>query len=45
MTALICIKSGHRPRLIYRTYLDRGPAKGRRKGFTETGCRSPHSPQ
>ncbi|MCC4322688.1 transposase, partial [Streptomyces malaysiensis] len=25
-----------RPRLIYRTHLDRGPAKGRRKGFTET---------
>ncbi|GGY11824.1 hypothetical protein GCM10010510_67150 [Streptomyces anandii JCM 4720] len=36
MAALICIKAGHRPRLIYRVHLDRGPAKGRRKGFTET---------
>lgn len=34
--ALICTKAGHRPRLIYRIHLDRGPAKGRRKGFTET---------
>ncbi|MER5958271.1 transposase [Streptomyces sp. NPDC056210] len=32
MAALICTKSGHRPRLIYRIHLDRGPAKG----FTET---------
>lgn len=36
MAALICTKDGHRPRLIYRIHLDRGPAKGRRKGFTET---------
>jgi transposase len=36
MAALICIKAGHRPRLIYRIHLDRGPAKGPRKGFTET---------
>ncbi|WP_371330446.1 transposase [Streptomyces sp. TP-A0356] len=36
MAALICTKVGHRPRLIYRLHLDRGPAKGRRKGFTET---------
>lgn len=36
MAALICAKAGHRPRLIYRIHLDRGPAKGRRKGFTET---------
>jgi putative transposase len=35
MAELICTKSGHRPRL-YCTHLDRGPAKGRRKGFTET---------
>ncbi|WLQ53858.1 transposase (plasmid) [Streptomyces poriferorum] len=35
MTALICTKSGHQPRLIYRTHLDRGPAEGRRTGFTE----------
>ncbi|MFC9455956.1 transposase [Streptomyces sp. NPDC056983] len=36
MAALICTKFGHRPRLICRIHLDRGPAKGRRKGFTET---------
>ncbi|MYS12871.1 IS630 family transposase [Streptomyces sp. SID4982] len=36
MAALICSKDGHRPWLIYRIHLDRGPAKGRRKGFTET---------
>ncbi|MFE2992726.1 transposase [Streptomyces sp. NPDC059262] len=36
MAALICTKSGHRSRLIYCIHLDRGPAKGRRKGFTET---------
>ncbi|WAU84921.1 winged helix-turn-helix domain-containing protein [Streptomyces sp. Qhu-G9] len=35
MAALICTRSGHQPRLIYRIHLDRGPAKGRRKGFTE----------
>ncbi|MFE0523235.1 transposase [Streptomyces sp. NPDC058954] len=35
MAALICSKAGRRPRLIYRIHLDRGPAKGRRKGFTE----------
>ncbi|MFF4397027.1 transposase [Streptomyces sp. NPDC001480] len=38
MAALICTKPGRRPRLIYRIHLDRGPAKGRRKGFTETDC-------
>lgn len=36
MAALICTKAGHRPRLIYRIHLDRGPAKDRRKGFAET---------
>jgi putative transposase len=36
MAAPICTKAGHRPRLIYRIHLDRGPAKDRRKGFTET---------
>ncbi|WP_406329470.1 transposase [Streptomyces sp. NBC_00203] len=36
MAALICTKAGRRPRLIYRIHVDRGPAKGRRKGFTET---------
>lgn len=36
MAALICTKAGRGPRLIYRIHLDRGPARGRRKGFTET---------
>ncbi|MFD9330345.1 transposase [Streptomyces sp. NPDC060065] len=36
MVALICTKAGRLPRLIYSIRLDRGPAKGRRKGFTET---------
>ena len=36
MAALICTKADRRPRLIYRIHLDRGPAKGRRKGFIET---------
>jgi len=36
LTALICTRPGHRPRLIYRALIDRGPRKGRRKGFTET---------
>ena len=36
MAALICTKAGHRPGLIYRIHLDRGPTKGRRKGFIET---------
>ncbi|MFF1844032.1 transposase [Streptomyces sp. NPDC058232] len=36
MAALICTRLGNRPRLIYRIHLDRGPAKGRRKDFTET---------
>ncbi|MBH1937564.1 transposase [Streptomyces sp. AV19] len=34
--ALICTKPGCRPRLIYRTLIDRGPRRGRRKGFGET---------
>ncbi|MEU6965448.1 transposase [Streptomyces chrestomyceticus] len=37
MAALIATKPGHRPRLIYRLHLDRGPRHDRRKGFTETG--------
>lgn len=36
MAALICTRSGHRSRLIYRIHLDRAPAEGRRRGFTET---------
>ena len=36
LAALICIKPGHRPRLIYRIHHARGAANGQRKGFTET---------
>ncbi|MFE7795060.1 transposase [Streptomyces sp. NPDC057460] len=36
MAALICTGAGHRPRLIYRIHLDRGPTRGPRKGFAET---------
>jgi putative transposase len=36
LAALICTKAGRRPRLIYRTHVDRGPRHDRRKGFTET---------
>ncbi|KPC61344.1 hypothetical protein ADL29_24860 [Streptomyces chattanoogensis] len=35
MAALVCTKPGCRPRLIYRTLVDRGPRRGRRKGFAE----------
>ncbi|MFE9674428.1 transposase [Streptomyces sp. NPDC006259] len=33
----MCTRPGHRPRLIHRTGLEHGPAKGRRKGYTENG--------
>ena len=33
LAALVCIKPGCRPRLIYRVH--RGRSKDRRKGFTE----------
>ncbi|MFD9326338.1 hypothetical protein [Streptomyces sp. NPDC060065] len=36
LAALICTRTGHRPRLIYRALVDRGPRHGRRKGSTET---------
>ena len=36
LAALVCIKPGCRPRLIYRVHRDRGHGKDRRKGFTET---------
>ncbi|MFI6377253.1 transposase [Streptomyces sp. NPDC050546] len=37
MAALICTKPGHRPRLIYRIHLDRGPPpRAGARGFTET---------
>jgi len=35
LAALICIKPGCRPRLIYRVHDGRGHGKERRKGFTE----------
>jgi hypothetical protein len=36
LAALICIKPGCRPRLIYRVHRGWGPRSNRRKGFTET---------
>jgi DDE superfamily endonuclease len=35
LAALICLKPGCRPRLIYRVHHGRGHGKERRKGFTE----------
>jgi putative transposase len=37
LAALICVKPGYRPRLIYRVHVTRRPRKDQRKGFTETG--------
>jgi hypothetical protein len=37
LAALICVKPGCAPRLIYRVHRG-GPRKDRRKGFTESGC-------
>ncbi|MFB8182803.1 hypothetical protein ACFC8N_43840 [Streptomyces sp. NPDC055966] len=34
LAALVCTKPGSRPWLIYRTHIDRGPRRERRKGFT-----------
>jgi putative transposase len=36
LAALIAVKPGHRPRLIYRVHRSRAQGKDRRKGFTET---------
>ena len=36
LAALIAIKPGYRPRLIYRVHRGRARGKDRRKGFTET---------
>ncbi len=36
LAALIAVKPGCRPRLIYRVHRSRGHSKDRRKGFTET---------
>jgi hypothetical protein len=35
LAALIAVRPGHRPRLIYRVHAGRGPRKDQRKGFTE----------
>ena len=35
LAALICVKPGHRPRLIYRVHRRRRGSKDPRKGFTE----------
>jgi transposase len=36
LAALICVKPGQRPRLIYRVHRGRAGRKDKRKGFTET---------
>src|SRR5262249_37845700 len=36
LAALIAVKPGRRPRLIYRVHRGRGRGTDRRKGFTET---------
>jgi len=36
LAALICVKPGQRPRLIYRVHRGRRRGKDQRKGFTET---------
>jgi DDE superfamily endonuclease len=36
LAALLCLKPGQRPRLIYRVHRRRRRATGQRKGFTET---------
>jgi putative transposase len=35
LAALIAVKPGHRPRLVYRVHRGHGRVKDRRKGFTE----------
>lgn len=37
LAALIAVRPGHRPRLIYRVHHTRRHGSDRRKGFTETG--------
>jgi hypothetical protein len=41
VAALIAVKPGCRPRLIYRVHKNRRRSNGRRKGFTETGRPAP----
>jgi hypothetical protein len=38
VAALIAVKPGQRPRLIYRVHHGRGSRKDQRKGFTEAVC-------
>jgi putative transposase len=38
LAALIAVKPGHQPRLIYRVHRGRAHRTDPRKGFTETGC-------
>ena len=38
LAALIAIRPGCRPRLIYRVHHSRGHGKDQRKGFTEADC-------
>jgi hypothetical protein len=40
LAALICVKPGQRPRLIYRVHNGRNHRNDQRKGFTETGYAS-----
>lgn len=44
MAALVCTEAGHRPRLICRIHLDRGPVIDRRTGFIETDYAFVNSP-
>lgn len=37
VAGLVCTRPGDPPRLFWRTHVNRGPAKGRRKGFAEAG--------
>jgi transposase len=37
LAALVCVKPGCRPRLIYRVHRSRGHGASQRKGFTEAG--------
>ena len=37
IAGLVCTRPGQAPRLFWRTHVNRGPARGRRKGFAEAG--------
>jgi hypothetical protein len=38
LAALIAVRPGQRPRLIYRVHIARGRGRDQRKGFTEAAC-------